>query len=266
MTSLAARQDIILEKLKELKDQLVTMKNNSRVCAKPAQNPVNKSAGKKGAAAAVLAPPKGRCKPKVNVRDVVINCNPEHLPLSFPLLQKLWNDNLHLVFSFHTHSSVTKVPQEAVTFQKQVEQESENKENDVVFKIIWKSCNSNPEMIISPIDHVPIHSEVNILRFLSRVGPDFYNFEAQPNVNELDKIFDVCFKLSNIETEGERAQLIDLLVKHLGQSLAATELKEVSLVDLAIYSTLSNNKKSLPKAHAQKITKWCKMVETTCAK
>lgn len=121
-------------------------------------------------------------------------------------------------------------------------------------------------MIISPIDHVPIHSEVNILRFLSRIGPDFYNFESQATVNELDKIFDVCFKLSNIETEGERAQLIDLLVKHLGATLNATELKEVSLVDLAMYSTLTSNKKSLPKASAQKVAKWCTLVEAFCDK
>lgn len=218
---------------------------------------------------------------------MVINCNPEYLPLSFPLLQKLWKSNLHLVFSFHTHSSVAKVPKEAIAYQQQVEKESENKDQDVVFKIIWKnsrlllfcgfpgnsinlayyhSGNANPEMIISPIDHVPIHSEVNILRFLSRIGPDYYNFEAKANANELDKIFDVCFKLSNIETEGERAQLIDLLVKHLGAALTAIELKEVSLVDLAIYSTLSGNKKSLPKASAQKVAKWFKLVEEFCDK
>lgn len=63
MTSLAARQDIILEKLKELKEQLVTMKNNSRMCAKPAQNQ-SKSANNKNTS---VAPPKGRCQPKVSV-------------------------------------------------------------------------------------------------------------------------------------------------------------------------------------------------------
>lgn len=122
-------------------------------------------------------------------------------------------------------------------------------------------------MIISPIDHVPIHSEVNILRFMSRIGPDYYNYEAQPNANELDMLFDICFKLSNIEGgDGERVQLIDMLVKHLGAKLNETELTSLSLVDLAIYSTLSNNKKSLPKASAQKITKWFKMVEACCEK
>lgn len=126
--------------------------------------------------------------------------------------------------------------------------------------------NTNPEMIISPIDHVPIHSEVNILRFLSRIGPDYYNYEAQTNVNELDMLFDICFKLSNIESEGERVQLIDMLVKYLGAKLNETELTGVSLVDLAIYSTLSSNKKSLPKASSQKITKWFKMVEAFCEK
>lgn len=70
---------------------------------------------------------------------MVINCHPEHLPLSFPLLQKLWKNNLHLVFSFHTHSSVAKVPKEAIAYQQQVVKESENKDQDVVFKIIWKN-------------------------------------------------------------------------------------------------------------------------------
>lgn len=162
---------------------------------------------------------------------------------------------------------MAQVPKDAVAFQQQVEKESENKDQDVVFKIIWKASHANPEMIISPIDHVPIHSEVNILRLLARIGPDYYNYEAKQNANELDKIFDVCFKLGNVETEGERAQLIDLLVKHLGAAaLNATTLTDVTLVDLAIYSTLSSNKKSLPKANAQKITKWFKLVEDYCGK
>lgn len=59
--------------------------------------------------------------------------------MSFPLLQKLWKNNLHLVFSFHTHSSVAKVPKEAIAYQQQVVKESENKDQDVVFKIIWKN-------------------------------------------------------------------------------------------------------------------------------
>lgn len=79
------------------------------------------------------------CPLQVNVRDVVINCHPESLPLSFPLLQKLWKRNLHLVFSFHIHSSVAKVPKEAQAYQQQVEQESKGKDQDVVFKIIWKN-------------------------------------------------------------------------------------------------------------------------------
>lgn len=49
---------------------------------------------------------------------------------------------MHLVFSFHTHSSVAQMPKEAIAFQQRVEKESENKDQDVVFKIIWK--NSKP--------------------------------------------------------------------------------------------------------------------------
>lgn len=197
---------------------------------------------------------------------MVINVNPDFLPLSFPLLQKLWKKNLHLVFSFHTHSSVAQISGETLAYQRVVEEQSEKNDKDVVFKIIWKGGNPNPEMILSPIDHVPIHSEVNILRFLSRIGPDYYNFEAKANATELDKIFDVCFKLANIEVEGERAQLIELLANYLGNSLNQAELTDVSLVDLAIYSTLTRNKKALPKASGQKLTKWMKAVEVFCEK
>lgn len=76
---------------------------------------------------------------QVNVRDVVINVHPDFLPLSFPLLQKLWRRNLNLVFSFHTHSSVATISKEAAAFQAQMTKESENKEEDLVFKIIWKN-------------------------------------------------------------------------------------------------------------------------------
>lgn len=62
MSSLAARQDIILDKLKELKEQLVTMKNNSRMCFKPPQN--QPKVNSKNNAQQL---PKGRCQPKVSV-------------------------------------------------------------------------------------------------------------------------------------------------------------------------------------------------------
>lgn len=64
MNSLAARQEIILEKLNELKNQLVTMKNNSRMCNKPAQFP--KGGKNSKSTSAVAGPPQGRCKPKVS--------------------------------------------------------------------------------------------------------------------------------------------------------------------------------------------------------
>lgn len=69
MTSLAARQDIILDKLKELKGQLETMKASHRVCAKPAQNnqtQTQKSTSHNKNTAAASKPPQGRCKPKVS--------------------------------------------------------------------------------------------------------------------------------------------------------------------------------------------------------
>lgn len=62
MGSLAARQDIILEKLQELKQQLATMKNSSRMCFKPPQNQPKSATNKSSSAVA----PKGRCQPKVS--------------------------------------------------------------------------------------------------------------------------------------------------------------------------------------------------------
>lgn len=46
MESLAERQDIIIDKLEELKSQLVSMKHSMRMCFKPAQ-PVSKPANMK---------------------------------------------------------------------------------------------------------------------------------------------------------------------------------------------------------------------------
>lgn len=69
MSLLAARQDIILEKLHDLKEQLVTMKNSSRVCFKPPQN-VAKSSGGKGNKAE--GRPEGRCQAKVSSFERII--------------------------------------------------------------------------------------------------------------------------------------------------------------------------------------------------
>lgn len=73
MSLLAARQDIILEKLHDLKEQLVTMKNSSRVCFKPPQN-VAKSSGGKGTKAEgkTGTPPEGRCQAKVSSFERII--------------------------------------------------------------------------------------------------------------------------------------------------------------------------------------------------
>lgn len=67
MSLLAARQDIILEKLHDLKEQLVTMKNNSRVCFKPPQNEIKSTGGKgKKSEGKTGGPPQGRCQAKVS--------------------------------------------------------------------------------------------------------------------------------------------------------------------------------------------------------
>lgn len=114
-------------------------------------------------------------------------------------------------------------------------------------------------MILSPIDHVPIYHEVNILRFLSRIGVDSLNYELQANPNESDKIFDICFKLFNIQVDGERPKLIENLVSYAEKQ---DKLTQVSFVDLAVYSALASSKSSIPKSQSHKAAKWLKAVES----
>lgn len=77
---------------------------------------------------------------------------------------------------------------------------------------------SNLELISSPTTYGPLQGEVNLVRYLSRVGPNDFNYElVESSVNETDSTLDMCYLLVNAKDNRERQKQLRLLNSRLGK-------------------------------------------------
>ena len=70
----------------------------------------------------------------------------------------------------------------------------------------------NTELTVSPLKHVTIRGETNILRFLSRVGPYNLSYENDSNlvqVTKVDELLDVCETLVSAGSNKEKQVCIE---------------------------------------------------------
>lgn len=76
-----------------------------------------------------------------------------------------------------------------------------------------------------------------MLRYLSRIGPEEFNYELLCNSNDIDYLLDVCYMLSKARTKTERHALLQLLNSKLGKGQWFCNDK-ISAADVAAYSTM----------------------------
>jgi aminoacyl tRNA synthase complex-interacting multifunctional protein 2 len=92
------------------------------------------------------------------------------------------------------------------------------------------------EMIIGT--DLPILGEVNILRHLSRIGPNEFDYESKDNCNEIDVVFDLCYMLKTSSSAKERQTAIKQLNNRLGKAQFFGDSNEISIGDVAFGSTI----------------------------
>lgn len=246
--ALATKQDKILKQLAELRDQLVSMRTDLKLCSKPAQ-PSAQSASSK--ATAKSKPEKSKKIEPINashLQDFVVNASPENIPYGLLALKKLWIDRLNLQVECFTHSTIPKLSEEAISFQNQISSFEPKLENlpRIMVTLIWKNVGTYTEMITSPTAYVPICGEVNILRFLSRCGPNEFNYERNDDVAEVDSILDTCYQLINKQNVKDKKLVLKFLSSKLGKTPSFGG-DEVSLCDIAATSAIKQVQKALAK-------------------
>lgn len=137
----------------------------------------------------------------------------------------------------YSHSTISKISQEATEFQKNIEETTAAPNlPSIDITLIWKNC-EHTEMISSPTMYVPIYGEVNIVRYLGRVGPEEYNYENSPLCNEIDAIMDICYQLLRCTTNKSRVALLRSLSNYLQQQKYFGG-DVMSVADIAVCSTL----------------------------
>lgn len=92
-------------------------------------------------------------------------------------------------------------------------------------------------MISSPTMYVPIYGEVNIIRYLGRVGPAEYRYEGSALCNEIDLVLDICYQLLRCNTHKTQVAMVRLLDKRL-QKQQYFGGDQMSVADIGVYSSL----------------------------
>ncbi|KAH8378821.1 hypothetical protein KR009_001664 [Drosophila setifemur] len=218
----AARQEKVLKQLKELKAQLGQIRAGLGVCGKTYQH--------------TTAFQNGGLK-EVPLQDVVINGHPNFIPYALLALKNAWRDLYTIDVKTFTHSTVADIGPAAREFEANLAKVPVSPAlPNINVTLIWKNC-EHTEMISSPTMYVPIYGEVNLIRYLGRVGPAAYRYEGSPLCNEIDLVLDICYQLLRCNTHKTQVAMVRLLDKRL-QEQKYFGGSQMSVADIGVYSSL----------------------------
>ncbi|XP_033161437.1 probable aminoacyl tRNA synthase complex-interacting multifunctional protein 2 isoform X2 [Drosophila mauritiana] len=220
--SVAARQEKVLKQLEDLKAQLGQIRAGLGVCGKTFQH--------------TTAFQNGGLK-EVPLQDVVINGHPNFIPYALLALKNAWRDLYTIDVKTFTHSTMADIGPAAREFEANLAKVPVNPAlPKISVTLIWKNC-EHTEMISSPTMYVPIYGEVNIIRYLGRVGPAQYRYEGSPLCNEIDLVLDICYQLLRCNTHKTQVAMVRLLDKRL-QKQQYFGGAQMSVADIGVYSSL----------------------------
>jgi len=97
------------------------------------------------------------------------------------------------------------------------------------------------ELVVSPMKYTTIKGEVNVLRYLSRLGPPAFNYElnSDPATSaRLDGLLDTCYTLARCKTVKEQQLAINDLSGYLGKGRFMAGGNGISIADVAVWSVL----------------------------
>lgn len=273
---LEERQNRVLQKLDELKQTLLSMRGNLNLCAKPTQQspqqqkqqqPQKPQKQQQQAGGKVGTPQKIQ-KKKIdpsNLAEMVVNVHPKNVPYSILALKNQWKSRLHLKAEVFTHSSIneSELTEASRDFTEKI-----TKSTEIDFKlptlkvtIIWKAVETT-QFISSPSKYIPVYGEINIIRYLNRIGPNEFFYENNnEEANLHDQVLDICYQLSKKHTEKERQQFVQQLSQRLGKNQFFNQAVSLSISDIAVSSILKKlfaDKKMLP----ANLSSWLDQIST----
>lgn len=189
------------------------------------------------------------------LQDVVINGHPNFIPYALLALKNAWRNLYTIDVKTFTHSTMADIGPAAREFEANLAKVPVNPAlPKISVTLIWKNCKYNTstkykilfirclpgehtEMISSPTMYVPIYGEVNIIRYLGRVGPAEYRYEGSPLCNEIDLVLDICYQLLRCNTHKTQVAMVRLLDKRL-QKQQYFGGSQMSVADIGVYSSL----------------------------
>lgn len=249
---LEERQNRILSKLDELKQTLLSMRGDLKLCNKPAQQNLQQAASSQQKAGKV----KIQKKPidTNNLAEIVVNVHPKNIPYSILAFRNLFKDRLFLDVDVFTHSSISEANFNDLTrdFTEKITKSLQyaSKLPTLKVTIIWKDVETT-QFISSPSKFIPMYGEINIIRYLNRVGPSEHSYEYDNFLANLhDQVLDICYQLSKKHTDKERQLYIQQLSQRIGKNQFYNNASSLSISDIAVSSILkklyANNYKGMP--------------------
>jgi hypothetical protein len=107
--------------------------------------------------------------------------------------------------------------------------------------------------------HTAIKGEVNVLRYLSRLGPPAYNYElnSDPATSaRLDGLLDTCYTLARCRTVKEQQLAVRALGGYLGKTQFMAGGDGISIADLAVWSVLRQIDLQLQRDMSSDMKQW----------
>lgn len=172
--------------------------------------------------------------------DIVVNANPKNIPYSLLAITNYWKNSINLVLKIYTHSSVAELPLAAKQFEEKVAATrlecNETKLPSLKVSLIWKNV-PNTELITATCNNISILGEVNILRYLNRIGKLELSYEHADSVtcNTVDNVLDVCHQLYAATKDAKSRQTYwKLLAQLLGNNKRFGDGEQLAMSDLAV--------------------------------
>lgn len=266
LDALQTRQSTIIDQLRDLKAKLALMHKQLGISTSNPKAPAaNASAPNVVSNRKSVSSTAGELKP-INAKylqDVVVNVYPKNIPYSLLALQKIWQHRLTLVVKCYTHSSVAALPDQNQHFAKQLTKLTPKAALPVLnVSLIWKEI-ANTELICASTSFIPILGEVNVLRYLSRVGPKEFGYGDADLIQslEIDSALDLCHQLL-LTGNNARARL--LMLRALSNKLGERHFfggDEFALIDIAVSSAFKQLTVS-SKDIAPNLNTWVKKAST----
>jgi len=250
MTALENRQEAILAQLAGLKNQIHALKAQLKQPSTPSVT--------EGTDVSVSR----TCSILQNgvIHDIVINTSPQYPPYSLAALQRLWGDGLKLGVHCHTHSSILQLPKNLDSFLSVVSSDSTQERSPLLnITLVWKDVGPDTELVVSPMKHTAIKGEVNVLRYLSRLGPPAFNYElnSDPATSaRLDGVLDTCYTLARCRTVKEQQMAINDLGVYLGKARFMAGGNVISIADVAVWSVLRQIDAQLQRDMSSDMKQW----------